>query len=283
MLDQCRDDFRTKAPCQSECRKNGASKIPCLENKLLLISINFTPKTSHGCLKKWYTMFSRCMEPIASSRCSPSWFLIAACRNMEISFNVSLSYKPSYHRAGRRSAKSFSPSGYGKSWDVESSYQLCNPQRRSTHVDSGKRVRESSMTSLVLRIPARSPWKPLVPNPQSGILNGYPRSWTEGPPECSFYCKSKWPITSCFLLPRVTVWMTWYDLDVHQNTSTFQLNFWENQVLVHSLANLWKNWASTDFSSQSCWRILGSLRVQATAKEVAKAKGKPFNVSRGEC
>ena len=31
----------------------------CLENKLLLISINFTPKTSHSCLKKWYTRFSR--------------------------------------------------------------------------------------------------------------------------------------------------------------------------------------------------------------------------------
>ena len=30
-----------------------------LENKLLLISINFTPKTSHSCLKLWYTMFSR--------------------------------------------------------------------------------------------------------------------------------------------------------------------------------------------------------------------------------
>ena len=30
-----------------------------LENKLLLISINFTPKTSHSCLKKWYTRFSR--------------------------------------------------------------------------------------------------------------------------------------------------------------------------------------------------------------------------------
>ena len=30
-----------------------------LENKLLLISINFTPKTSHSCLKKWYTIFSR--------------------------------------------------------------------------------------------------------------------------------------------------------------------------------------------------------------------------------
>ena len=30
-----------------------------LENQLLLISSNFTPKTSHSCLKKWYTRFSR--------------------------------------------------------------------------------------------------------------------------------------------------------------------------------------------------------------------------------
>ena len=30
-----------------------------LENKLLLISINFTPKTSHSCLQFWYAMFSR--------------------------------------------------------------------------------------------------------------------------------------------------------------------------------------------------------------------------------
>ena len=29
-------------------------KINYLENKLLLISINFTPKTRHSCLKKWY-------------------------------------------------------------------------------------------------------------------------------------------------------------------------------------------------------------------------------------
>ena len=28
-----------------------------LENKLLLISINFTPKTSHSCLKKWHYVF----------------------------------------------------------------------------------------------------------------------------------------------------------------------------------------------------------------------------------
>ena len=34
-----------------------------LENQLLLISINFTPKTSHSCLKKWYfPMFSRGLE-----------------------------------------------------------------------------------------------------------------------------------------------------------------------------------------------------------------------------
>ena len=32
-----------------------------LENQLLLISINFTPKTSHSCLKKGYTRFSRYM------------------------------------------------------------------------------------------------------------------------------------------------------------------------------------------------------------------------------
>ena len=37
-------------------------KIYFLENKLLLISINFTPKTSHSCLKKWYTMFSRWLK-----------------------------------------------------------------------------------------------------------------------------------------------------------------------------------------------------------------------------
>ena len=41
-----------------------------LENKLLLISINFTPKTSHSCLKKWYTMFSRSFE-LSYLRASP--------------------------------------------------------------------------------------------------------------------------------------------------------------------------------------------------------------------
>ena len=33
-----------------------------LENKLLLISINFTPKTSHSCQKEWYTRFSRYLK-----------------------------------------------------------------------------------------------------------------------------------------------------------------------------------------------------------------------------
>ena len=33
-----------------------------LENQLRLISINFTPKTSHSCLKKWYTRFSRYID-----------------------------------------------------------------------------------------------------------------------------------------------------------------------------------------------------------------------------
>ncbi len=36
-------------------------KVTTRKNKLLLISINFTLKTSHSCLKKWYTMFSRQM------------------------------------------------------------------------------------------------------------------------------------------------------------------------------------------------------------------------------
>lgn len=155
------------------------------------------------------------------------------------------------------------------------SYQLHNPRRNCTHVDSCK---DLEVASLVLRIPARSPWKPLVPNPQSGILNGYPRSWTEGPPEYSF-CKSKLTHNILFFGFQEWDWndlMTWYDLVLHQNISTFQLNFWENQVLVRSLASLWKDGASTDFSSQSCWRILGSLRAQATVKQVAKAKGKAF-------
>ena len=34
------------------------TKNVSLENQLLFISINFTPKTSHSCLKKWYTRFS---------------------------------------------------------------------------------------------------------------------------------------------------------------------------------------------------------------------------------
>lgn len=68
----------------------------------------------------------------------------------------------------------------------------------------------------------------------------------------------------------------WLDMIWFCIKSTFQLNFWENQILVRSLASLWKDGASTDFSSQSCWRILWSLRAQATVKQVAKANGKAF-------
>ncbi len=41
-----------------------------LENKLLLISINFTPKTSHSCQKKWYTLFPRYLFVLSTSLCS---------------------------------------------------------------------------------------------------------------------------------------------------------------------------------------------------------------------
>ena len=51
--------------------------ISCLENKLLLISINFTPKTSHSCLKKWYTMFSRWSQKFAV--CYARKILSTAC------------------------------------------------------------------------------------------------------------------------------------------------------------------------------------------------------------
>ncbi len=51
--------------------------ISCLENKLLLISINFTPKTSHSCLKKWYTMFSRWSHKFAV--CYARKILSTAC------------------------------------------------------------------------------------------------------------------------------------------------------------------------------------------------------------
>ncbi len=42
----------------------------CMENKSLLISINFTLKNSHSCLKKWYfLMFSRWAVQQRRSRC----------------------------------------------------------------------------------------------------------------------------------------------------------------------------------------------------------------------
>ena len=44
---------------QKEKHIRESRKQSNLENQLLLISINFTPKTSHSCLKKWYTRFSR--------------------------------------------------------------------------------------------------------------------------------------------------------------------------------------------------------------------------------
>lgn len=97
------------------------------------------------------------------------------------------------------------------------------------------------------------------------------------PTRVLLFANPNWPITSCFLVSKNEIGMTWWlDTIWFCIKSTFQLNFWENQVLVRSLASSWKDGASTDFSSQSCWRILGSLRVQATVKQVAKAKGKAF-------
>ena len=49
------------------------SKISFLENKFLLIYINFIPKTSHSCLKKWYTMFSRFFRRLIPNLTS-KWF-----------------------------------------------------------------------------------------------------------------------------------------------------------------------------------------------------------------
>ena len=44
-----------------------------LENKLLLISINITPKTSHSCQKLWYTMLSRDHFLSISCRTNSEW------------------------------------------------------------------------------------------------------------------------------------------------------------------------------------------------------------------
>ena len=64
-----------------------------LENQLLLISINFTPETSHSCLKKGYTRFSRyqvytlkdvplCNETIISGcRCDTELNVLMPCRD----------------------------------------------------------------------------------------------------------------------------------------------------------------------------------------------------------
>ena len=49
---------------------SGKNNYP--ENKLLLISINFTPKTSHSCLQKWYTGFSRYTQKGVATKMDPA-------------------------------------------------------------------------------------------------------------------------------------------------------------------------------------------------------------------
>ena len=44
---------------QRKTTKKTHWKTTTWKTQLLLISINFTPKTSHSCLTKWYTRFSR--------------------------------------------------------------------------------------------------------------------------------------------------------------------------------------------------------------------------------
>ncbi len=53
-------DVSTQIVDEDEQMIWGLRNYILLENKLMLISINFTPKTSHSCLKKWYTRLSGC-------------------------------------------------------------------------------------------------------------------------------------------------------------------------------------------------------------------------------
>ena len=61
-----------------------------LENKLLLISINFTPKTSHSCLKRWHTRFSRLFFGLTSFT-DPSWYVHKIPFHRETSYEVGVS------------------------------------------------------------------------------------------------------------------------------------------------------------------------------------------------
>ncbi len=72
--------LETRQTCYAHIIENVEVKNQFLENQLLLISINFTPKTSHSCLKKWYTRFSRlflvCHSHLSSVFCQ---FLSPLC------------------------------------------------------------------------------------------------------------------------------------------------------------------------------------------------------------
>ena len=81
-------DFRWLAGFQpSTVPSNNRTQviINYLENKLLLISINFTPKTSHSCLKKWYEFL-----------CFPgmSFWFPPKNHSLEGSFRIQKKYTP---------------------------------------------------------------------------------------------------------------------------------------------------------------------------------------------
>ena len=61
--------------CLIDIRVPGNKKTPPGKQRLLLISINCTPKTSHSCLKKWHTMFSRghFATSYTLKRCNCNW------------------------------------------------------------------------------------------------------------------------------------------------------------------------------------------------------------------
>ena len=74
-------------------------------NKLLWISINFSPKTSHSCLKQWYTRFSRqLLNRVASAEIPLGVTMSHEQSNMDL-FNLyevppmNLALSTSWHRA----------------------------------------------------------------------------------------------------------------------------------------------------------------------------------------